>query len=147
MHLGFAPWTIPKIMRTVMVILLVLGAAEGCRQESNDDGSVQLPAARGGDTKPLAEPSPNPTPWLVDVAAASGLRFEHATGATGRYYFPEIAGSGCALFDYDNDGDLDVYAIQAYPLDPDVPRDPQAGMNRLYRNDLQTLQDGSATAP
>ena len=31
---------------------------------------------------------------------------------------PEIMGSGVALFDYDNDGDLDVYLIQGSTFDP-----------------------------
>ncbi len=56
---------------------------------------------------------------------------------------PEIMGSGAALIDYDNDGDLDVYLIQGAPLpkpgdgDPVVPLPEgwQPG-NRLFRNDL-----------
>ena len=77
-------------------------------------------------------------PWFVEVAAECGLNFTHTTGATGAFYFPEIAGSGCGLFDYDGDGDLDVYAIQAYDLDAGTAR----GKNRLFRNDLSTGPDG-----
>ena len=62
-----------------------------------------------------------------DIAVESGLVFEHVTGATGEFYLPEIMGSGCALFDYDGDGDLDVLLIQG---------SPQGGSQRLFRNDL-----------
>lgn len=54
---------------------------------------------------------------FVDIASATGIDFEHFTGATGRNYFPEIMGAGCVLFDYDNDGDLDVYLIQGSLLE------------------------------
>jgi hypothetical protein len=66
-----------------------------------------------------------------------GLAYEHDTGATGAFYFPEIAGSGCGLFDYDGDGDLDVYLLQAFALPG--PSDG-AARNRLFRNQL--LPDG-----
>jgi len=72
--------------------------------------------------------------WFTDVAAESGLVFEHTTGATGAFYFPEIAGSGCGLFDYDGDGDLDVYVLQAYTL-PGPPGEGE-GRNRLFRNEI-----------
>ena len=42
------------------------------------------------------------------VARETGLHFQYFTGATGDYYLPEITGAGVAVFDYDNDGDLDV---------------------------------------
>jgi enediyne biosynthesis protein E4 len=57
-------------------------------------------------------------PLFREVAAELGLNFHHFTGATGEYYMPEIMGSGVALFDYDNDGDLDVYLIQGSTFDP-----------------------------
>ena len=44
---------------------------------------------------------------------------------------PEMMGAGVALFDYDNDGDLDVYLIQGAAIDPGRP----STGNRLFRND------------
>ncbi len=44
-------------------------------------------------------------------------------------------GSGGALFDYDNDGDLDVYVVQGSPLDA-----PARDGGRLFRNELDKDQ-------
>jgi len=85
---------------------------------------------------------PSPVPLFRDVAEEVGLKFHHFTGATGEFFMPEIMGSGVALFDYDNDGDLDVYLIQGATFDPaQDPRHakfpPPAGWkpgNRLFRN-------------
>ena len=55
------------------------------------------------------------TPF-VDVTAQTGLDFVHVNGMTGEFYYPEIMAPGVALFDYDNDGDLDVFLIQGQPL-------------------------------
>jgi len=84
------------------------------------------------------------TPIFIDATADVGLEFAHFSGTSGSYLFPEILGSGVAMFDYDRDGDLDVYLIQANPLDPTVDREaflfpPPPGQppgSRLFRNDL-----------
>jgi hypothetical protein len=85
---------------------------------------------------------------FVDEARASGIDFQYFIGMAGDYLFPEIVGGGGALFDYDNDGDLDVYLVQGRMLAEGgtvdaaliPPRGPLQG--RLFRNDLEILPDG-----
>ncbi len=49
--------------------------------------------------------------WFIDATASTGLDFVHFNGMTGEFYYPEVIAPGVALFDYDNDGDLDVFLI------------------------------------
>jgi len=62
--------------------------------------------------------------WFSDAADRTGLRFTHANGMSGAHSMTEILGSGVALVDYDNDGDLDVFLVQSH------------GRSRLFRNNL-----------
>jgi hypothetical protein len=96
-----------------------------------------------GQTKP-------DTPIFKEVAEKVGLTFQHYNGMTGKFYLPEITGSGGAFFDFDNDGDLDVFLVQGNTLEPNTKpshtlfpwRGAEPPRGTLFRNDLLT-KDGS----
>ncbi len=73
------------------------------------------------------------TVGFVDVTANSGVTFRHVNGASGRMYFIETNGSGLGCFDYDRDGDQDLYLVQGGAL-PGYA-EPGPFTSRLYRND------------
>ena len=81
---------------------------------------------------------------FVDVTDAVGIRFIHANGMVGEYYFAEIIGPGIAILDYDNDGRPDILVLQGAPLGQ--ADDKTTGCSaRLYHNDLIVNPDGTRT--
>jgi hypothetical protein len=75
---------------------------------------------------------------FVDRAAEWGLSFSYWNGMSGQLYYPEIIGGGAALFDFDNDGDLDAFLPQGAALGtgkPTIAPPAQPG-GRLFRNEL-----------
>ena len=72
---------------------------------------------------------------LRDVTKQTGISFVHTDGSSGKRYIVETVSAGLALFDYDGDGDIDIYFLNGAPL-----RGGAAGVppkNALYRNDGQ----------
>jgi hypothetical protein len=97
---------------------------------SYDSGAVRKPPA----------PAPQfPSPvTFTDITSQSGINFKHSASPTSQKYLPETMGGGVALFDYDNDGRLDIYFTNGAqlndPMRPDTQPDKGDARywNRLY---------------
>ena len=78
---------------------------------------------------------------FTDVTAQSGVSFTHEDGRSYKKYFVETLGSGVALFDYDNDNDVDIYLVNSANLDAGENRDREVSpTGRLHRD-----QEGAPT--
>jgi enediyne biosynthesis protein E4 len=82
---------------------------------------------------------------FVDVTAALGIQFQYLSSHVSKHYLIETMGGGVALFDYDNDGRLDIFLVNGAPLSDPTPKGtiPQKSgppyWNRLY----QQKKDGT----
>lgn len=104
-------------------IVVGLAGAPGCRPNPGNS----TPSALGSGT-----PSGSGGHAFRNIAEESGLAsFRHADGGSGRKFFVEQMGSGCALFDFDGDGKQDVYLASGSAL-PGYKG--EAPGNRLFRN-------------
>jgi len=96
---------------------------------------ASLITAQAQGTPPSA---PTSVGAFVDATQRLGVNFQYQASHNSRKYLLETMGAGVALFDYDNDGRLDIYLVNGAPLsDPTakgaVPqKTDQRYWNRLY---------------
>ncbi len=75
------------------------------------------------------------SPTFTDITEAAGIQFKHDNGKTEHKHIIETMGSGVVFFDYDNDGNTDLYFVNSgtIPQETHTPQQPNPG-NVLYRN-------------
>ncbi len=110
-------------MRFAFAGMLLSQVACSEEHDSNSQATQTTPA--GTDAEHVSSNA-----WFTDVARQSGINFTWHSGHSGRFLLPESIGGGCALFDFDNDGHLDIFLIQA----GDVINHAANKTSRLYRN-------------
>lgn len=75
---------------------------------------------------------------FVDVTEKAGIHFKQQASKTSKKYLLETMGSGVAVFDYDNDGRLDIFFANGARIDDPMPKgavpqkDGEKYWNRMY---------------
>jgi hypothetical protein len=101
-------------MRAGLTILLLSVLQEGCapRDTSTPAASSAIDPRQAAAAAPVTR---HPIRF-IDATAAAGIDWRYTNGATGRHLFIETTGGGVALFDANNDGWLDLFALQGGPV-------------------------------
>jgi enediyne biosynthesis protein E4 len=87
------------------LLLIVFHAALGGLAAHGQAASTSAPAAQ-----------------FTDVTARSGILFQHFSSHTSKKYLIETMGPGVALFDFDNDGRLDIFLVNGASIDDPSPK-------------------------
>ena len=87
---------------------------------------------------------------FIEVTQAAGINFTHINGASGKYHLPETLGAGGAFFDYDNDGNLDLFLVNSGLIDKlSLRQEPtrENDKSQLYHNNGDgTFSDATQSA-
>ena len=70
------------------------------------EAKVTVPTSQAHSQQP-------PDVQFTDITTDAGIDFVHVNGAYGKRLMPEAMGSGAAFFDYDNDGDQDIFLVNS----------------------------------
>ncbi len=121
---------IASALRTSLIVLMLLGIpvigvliylnVNKARQERVEVEEVTLPGLRETEEEKIPELT------MTDVTAQSGIQFMHQTGRYGDKLLPETMGSGVAVFDYNNDDNLDLLFVNSsrWPWDETQAESP-----------------------
>jgi hypothetical protein len=100
---------------------------------------VPLVSAEADRPAPHNSPASISPVQFTDITRQAKILFKHTNASTGQKFLMETMGPGCAFFDYDGDGYLDIYLVNGGPL-PGFRPGPDV-KNALYRNN----RDGTFT--
>lgn len=124
---------------------LLVSIAAGCSQQQKSSEESAAPVAprtvsqatvtsnspgTAAPDKPTAQHSAN----FVNVADQAGLKTILYCGGPSKDHILESVGSGCAWIDFDRDGLLDIFLVNAWALEEQPRKTGKKGRNALYRN-------------
>jgi hypothetical protein len=144
---------------TLLVAISAVLFASACQNKPSNENAGAAPDASATAATPSPEASVSPSPsttlpplpakfaevTFTDVTSEAGIRFRHNNGAFGKKYLPETNGSGCAFFDYDNDGWQDILLVNSNSF-ADAPKKTNSVMALYHNNQNGTFSDVTKAA-
>ena len=108
-----------KLILAAGIVLVIAGCRSSIAKKTNPESTPAKSSIGSG--------------AFENIAEKAGIRFTFENGEDGKYMLVATTPGGCAFLDYDQDGLLDIFLVQAGPT-PDKPRGIKRPPCKLYRN-------------
>ena len=113
-----------------MVVLALLGSSS-LRAPCSNPGCQSVAALQKAQATSLRYSTPANDLRFTEISRQAGITFKHVFSPEKKYIAESMSG-GVALFDYDNDGYLDIYFVNS--LTVDLAKSHQKTRSALYHN-------------
>jgi hypothetical protein len=131
--------------------LLLLCVTANAQQPSPSPAPERTGRSYAVPDLPKTPPPPGPQApspvTFTDITAQSGINFKHAASKTSLKYLLETMGAGVAMFDFDNDGRMDLFFTNGAALKERMARDelPDKIQPKYWNRLYQQKSDGTFT--
>lgn len=133
-----------RLLNASILIFLFLGVRA---QTPTPEAMVGKSYSAGEITRPATTAPQFPSPvTFTDVSAQAAFFFKHAASPTSIKYLPETMSGGVAVFDYDNDGRLDLFFTNGAEItDPMSPKGkmPEKNGDKFWNRLYRQMSDGT----
>src|SRR6266566_2261412 len=136
-----------RLLRSLFITIFLIAFVDAEAQQQSRNATPTPTPLKTGRAYSAGELPKNPPPagpqapspvTFTDITRPSKIDFKHAGSPTSQKYLLETMGGGVAIFDYDNDGRMDIFFTNGALLKDPMPkdelpdkRDPKY-WNRLY---------------
>jgi hypothetical protein len=136
---------------STILFLLYLTVHTSAQQPSPTPAPERTGRSYSAADLPKTPPPPGPQArspvTFTDITAQSGIKFIHATSKTPAKFLLETMGSGIGIFDYDNDGRMDLFFTNGAALKQSMSKDdlPDKTQPQYWNRLFQQKADGTFT--
>jgi hypothetical protein len=136
---------------STILFLLYLTVHTSAQQPSPTPAPERTGRSYSAADLPKTPPPPGPQArspvTFTDITAQSGIKFIHATSKTSAKFLLETMGSGIGIFDYDNDGRMDLFFTNGAALKQSMSKDdlPDKTQPQYWNRLFQQKADGTFT--
>jgi len=141
-HCVIAGWSL-------FIMVFLAGLPNLKAQQPTPTPTPRAGRSYSADNLPKTPPAPGPKAQspvtFTDITAQSKIDFKHQGSPTSLKYLLETMGGGVAIFDYDNDGRMDIFFTNGALLKDPMPKDglPDKSDPRFWNRLYHQRADGT----